>query len=72
MKLQASDRKRIRGKLNRLVALTNPAVGCKALTGPLAGYRSLRVGDYRVIVRLDEPVLEVVAVDVGHRRNVYR
>lgn len=72
MKLQAPDRKRIRGKLDRLVALTNPAVGCKALTGSLAGYRSLRVGDYRVIVRLDEPVLEVVAVDVGHRRNVYR
>jgi mRNA-degrading endonuclease RelE of RelBE toxin-antitoxin system len=38
----------------------------------LSGYRSLRVGDYRVLILLDEQALEVAAIDVGHRRNVYR
>lgn len=71
MKLQAHDRLRIRIKLDRLVGLANPALACKALNGELAGCRSLRVGDYRVILRLNEPVLEVVALDVGHRRNIY-
>lgn len=71
LKLQAHDRQRIRSKLDRLVGLANPALGCKALAGELVGCRSLRVGNYRVILRLDEPVLEVVALDVGHRRNVY-
>lgn len=71
LKLEASDRNRIRAKLRRLTELDDPRLGCKSLVGELAGYRSLRVGNYRVILMLDEPVLEVVALDVGHRRNVY-
>jgi mRNA interferase RelE/StbE len=71
LKLQAAYRQRIRAKLNRLVELPDPRMGCKALTGGLSGLRSLRVGNYRVILRVDEPVLEVVALDVGHRREVY-
>ena len=72
LKLQANDRQRIRRKLENLVGLPEPKYGSKALTGNLSGYRSLRVGDYRVLILLDDAVLEVVAIDVGHRRNVYR
>lgn len=35
------------------------------------GYR-LRVGDYRVLYRVDDEAQEVLITRVGHRRNVYR
>lgn len=50
---------------------TNPRVG-KALTGPLTGEFSLRVGAYR-IVYTHEPAEDTVWLDtVRHRRDVYR
>ena len=35
------------------------------------GYR-VRVGDYRILYTIDDGVLLVVVVTVGHRRDVYR
>mgnify|MGYP001146854820 CR=1 FL=1 len=35
------------------------------------GYR-VRVGDYRILYTIDDGVLLVVIVTVGHRRDVYR
>ena len=35
------------------------------------GYR-LRVGDYRILYTIDEGVLLIVVVLIGHRRDVYR
>jgi mRNA interferase RelE/StbE len=31
-----------------------------------------RVGDYRVLCHIDDPVLTVLVVELGHRREVYR
>lgn len=50
----------------------NPARMTKPLTGDLAGYRSARRGDYRVIVRLDEVPHVVILQRVAHRAHVYR
>ena len=35
------------------------------------GWR-VRIGDYRVIYRIEDEVLVVVVVTVGHRREVYQ
>ena len=35
------------------------------------GYR-LRVGDYRILYKIDDGVLLIVVVTIGHRRDVYR
>ena len=44
----------------------------KDLTGRLAGYRSARRGDYRVVIKIIE-VDQVVLVDrIDHRSHVYR
>jgi mRNA interferase RelE/StbE len=32
----------------------------------------VRTGDYRVLYRINDDVLSVVVVDLGHRREIYR
>ncbi|GAB3452172.1 type II toxin-antitoxin system RelE/ParE family toxin [Streptomonospora sediminis] len=46
------------------------AFGTTALVG-IPGHRRLRVGDYRVIYRVDRGHLVVVVVHVDHRSTVY-
>ena len=41
------------------------------MTGPLAGMFRLRVGDYRVIVDIQDERCVILALDVGHRSVVY-
>jgi len=36
------------------------------------GYCRLRVGDYRVVYAIEDAVLLVLVVRIGHRREVYR
>lgn len=37
-----------------------------------SGCFKYRVGDYRIIYRLDRPAQKLVILKVGHRREVYR
>jgi mRNA interferase RelE/StbE len=32
----------------------------------------LRVGDYRVIYRVNGQILEIYVIEIGHRREIYR
>jgi mRNA interferase RelE/StbE len=43
----------------------------KPLTGNLAGHYRYRVGDYRVIYRIDEALQIVFVVIIAHRSEVY-
>ena len=44
----------------------------KALTENLSGLWCYRVGNYRVVCEIKDSALVVVAVNIGHRREVYR
>jgi len=50
----------------------NPARLSKPLTNELAAYRTARRGDYRVLIRIDEPAHAVLVVHIDHRADVYR
>lgn len=50
----------------------NPARLSKPLHHELAGYRSARNGDYRVLIRLDEADEIVWVIRVHHRAHIYR
>ncbi len=67
-KVEPHDRKRIQGAI-RLLAEDPRPPGARALQGR-AGLR-VRVGDYRIIYTIDDGVLLIVVVTVGHRRDVY-
>ena len=43
--------------------------GYKKLTGR-DGYR-IRIGDYRVIYLIEDNVLKVFVIEIGHRREIY-
>lgn len=43
----------------------------KALKADLAGLWRYRVGDYRILCRINEGELLVLVIAVGHRREVY-
>ncbi|MBI5156302.1 type II toxin-antitoxin system RelE/ParE family toxin [Candidatus Peregrinibacteria bacterium] len=49
---------------------THPDVFGKPLRKSLHGFRSLRVGDYRVIYRIEGKVVRVYAI--GHRSVIYK
>jgi len=50
---------------------SDPYLG-KPLRGELSGKWSLRVGDYRVIYKIDEQEKSLTLLNVGHRKAVYK
>jgi mRNA interferase RelE/StbE len=57
---------------SRLAATDNPRQWGKALKGVYAGKWRFRVGDYRIICQIRDDELLILALDVGHRRDIYR
>lgn len=51
-------------------AAQNPRAFVKGLTG--IKYLSLRAGDYRAIVDIDEKASLIMVLDVGHRKKIYK
>jgi len=45
--------------------------GCLKLSGADSLWR-IRVGDYRIVYQIQDEVLLVLVVNVGHRREIYR
>ena len=67
-RIDHQDRDRIRGAIALLGQDPRPP-GAKALQGR-PGLR-VRVGDYRIIYTVDDSVLVVAVITLGHRRDVY-
>ncbi len=71
--LGSADQERIsRFIRDRLVSREDPREIGEALAGPFAGYWKYRVGDYRIIARIDDGQVTIFIVRVGNRREVYR
>ncbi|MHA7272176.1 type II toxin-antitoxin system RelE/ParE family toxin [Arthrobacter sp. Bz4] len=67
-RIDHQDRDRIRGAIALLGEDPRPPVA-KSLQGR-PGLR-VRVGNYRIIYTVDDNVLVVAVITVGHRRDVY-
>ena len=53
------------------LSLNPRPLGCKKLQGRGDQWR-IRRGDYRVIYEIEDAVLRVLVVEVGHRGGVYQ
>ena len=52
------------------LATTPRPAGCKKLKGYKNSYRII-VGDYRIIYVIEDKILRILVIAVGHRRDVY-
>jgi len=72
-KLDPVTKKRITDFLQeRIETEEDPHRFGKALTSNLAGLWRYRIGDYRIICLIQDDKLLVLALKVGHRRQIYR
>ncbi len=69
-KLPAKDRIRIINSIDSLVICAHPE-GSKKLKGKIERYR-LRCGDYRVVYSVQDHVLLIIILEIGHRKDIYR
>ena len=69
-KLPPDIQKRISEKIEQLKLNPYPS-GVKALKNG-GGRLRLRVGEYRIIYRIENDCLVIIIIKVGHRRNIYR
>lgn len=54
-----------------LVDCENPRQHGKGLTANRSGQWRYRIGDYRLLCYIEDDVLVILALSVGHRREVY-
>lgn len=55
--------------ISELATIARPP-GCKKLKGYKNAWR-IRIGDYRVIYEVDDKVLHILVIAIGHRKNIY-
>lgn len=70
--LRRLDKLTVRRILQTLELLKENAHLGKNLRGQLEGFRSLRVGDFRVVYTVEESSRTVVLRAVAHRRVIYK
>lgn len=71
-KLDRYTQRMIKAWIDRnLVDCFEPRLRGKALTANRSGQWRYRIGDYRLICRIDDDKLIILALSVGHRREIY-
>jgi mRNA interferase RelE/StbE len=55
----------------RIATAANPRRFGHALTGDLKGLWRYRVGDFRIVAKIEDDRFIVLVLTVGHRREVY-
>ena len=73
-KIGQQDARRIINFLHkRVLAAEHPRAVGEPLRGPKLGrFWKYRVGDFRVIAEIEDSVLVIFVVRIGHRSNVYK
>lgn len=71
-KIPSRSQKQIQSEIAALALDPRPN-GCKKLQGSdsVSLYR-IRCGDYRIVYTINDSVLLILIIEVGHRREIYR
>ncbi len=70
-KLGGSNAIKIVKFFRELELLSDPKLRGKSLKGNLKQYWRYRVGDYRIFCEFKDDELVIIAVKIGHRRDIY-
>ena len=71
-KLDRPTARRIIDYLRETASGVDPRSRGKGLTGSLAGLWRYRVGNYRIIVPIEDDELLILAMNIDHRSQIYR
>lgn len=72
-KLDKTAQKRIVSFLHTKIEVThNPRQQGKALKGDKGGLWRYRLGDYRIICQIQDEIITLLVLEVGHYKEVYR
>lgn len=71
LKFDKQIQKQIKTFINKLKVLENPRSIGKPLVGNFRGFWRYRVGDYRLICKIEDKKLIIVIVEIDHRKNIY-
>lgn len=66
-----AQKKIIKYLKEKIAPAYNPCLFGKPLTGNLSGLWRYRVGDYRIIAKIEKEIFVILVIEVGHRKNVY-
>lgn len=79
--LSARARRELASLTQEIVARIDPRIaalaenprppGCRKLKSTVGDAWRIRIGDYRVLYRIDDPARRVLVYHIGHRRDVY-
>ncbi len=69
-KLDPQARRRIQAAIELLADEPRPPAATRLVGG--AGEWRVRTGDYRIVYEIDDGVLLVLVLALGHRREIYR
>lgn len=70
-KIGRAEAQRVLRYLDSVSKIDNPRLRGKCLTGNLSGLWRYRIGDYRAICIIEDDVLLVTVLRVGHRKDIY-
>lgn len=70
-KLDKQNRAKLIKYIDLLKDQAEPHKKGKALTGKLTGLWRFRVGDYRIITKIDGKAIIIMILDLGHRKEIY-
>lgn len=73
LNLDKQAQKRILSLLeDRILTKDNPRSLGSPLRGKLSNFWKYRVGDYRLICKLEDGLLLLIVISVGHRKEIYK
>ena len=55
-----------------LINTTNPRRYGKGLTGDKSGHWRYRVGDYRILAKIQDNKVVILIINIGHRKEIYK
>ena len=55
-----------------LIDCENPRSYGESLSGNLKGFWRYRIGSYRILAEIQDDIVLIEIIDVGHRREVYK
>jgi mRNA interferase RelE/StbE len=71
-KIDATTRNRLRKYIERLAACDDPRIAGKCLANNNPEIWRYRIGDYRLLCKIDDGKMVVLMIDFGHRSKIYK